>query len=275
MSKLSNNDNNGLSRRSFLKYMGIGAAAGALGACSAGNSENTPARPRAQGEMTYRTNHNTGDKVSILGYGCMRLPTTANDSARDSESVIDQEAVNRSVDYAMAHGVNYYDTSPSTANVSPSGLWVSLLADTPRDSYFLATKLSNFDPAFWPREKSIEMFNQSLENLQTDYIDYMLLHAIGGRSEDLDPMQTYRARFEDNGILDFLKERRADGTVRNLGSRTTRYKRLRLPYAPDGRRQDSLGFRADSAQLCRLGRQVELTPGNARSRISLPGTRRT
>ncbi|MDE6927910.1 MAG: twin-arginine translocation signal domain-containing protein, partial [Muribaculaceae bacterium] len=82
MSKLSNNDNNGLSRRSFLKYMGIGAAAGALGACSTGNSENTPARPRAQGEMTYRTNHNTGDKVSILGYGCMRLPTTANDSAR-------------------------------------------------------------------------------------------------------------------------------------------------------------------------------------------------
>ena len=91
------------------------------------------------------------------------------------------------------------------------------LSRHPRDSYFLATKLSNFDPAFWPREKSIEMFNQSLENLQTDYIDYMLLHAIGGRSEDLDPMQTYRARFEDNGILDFLKERRADGTVRNLG----------------------------------------------------------
>ena len=217
MSKLSNNDNNGLSRRSFLKYMGIGAAAGALGACSAGNSENTPARPRAQGEMTYRTNHNTGDKVSILGYGCMRLPTTANDSARDSESVIDQEAVNRSVDYAMAHGVNYYDTSPMYCKRQSERAMGIALSRHPRDSYFLATKLSNFDPAFWPREKSIEMFNQSLENLQTDYIDYMLLHAIGGRSEDLDPMQTYRARFEDNGILDFLKERRADGTVRNLG----------------------------------------------------------
>ncbi len=217
MSKLSNNDNNGLSRRSFLKYMGIGAAAGALGACSAGNSENTPARPRAQGEMTYRTNHNTGDKVSILGYGCMRLPTTANYSARDSESVIDQEAVNRSVDYAMAHGVNYYDTSPMYCKRQSERAMGIALSRHPRDSYFLATKLSNFDPAFWPREKSIEMFNQSLENLQTDYIDYMLLHAIGGRSEDLDPMQTYRARFEDNGILDFLKERRADGTVRNLG----------------------------------------------------------
>lgn len=217
MSKSSNNDNSGLSRRSFLKYMGIGAAAGALGACSAGNSENTPAQPRAQGEMTYRTNHNTGDKVSILGYGCMRLPTTANDSARDSDSVIDQEAVNRSVDYAMAHGVNYYDTSPMYCKRQSERAMGIALSRHPRESYFLATKLSNFDPAFWPREKSIEMFNQSLQNLQTDYIDYMLLHAIGGRSEDLDPMQTYRARFEDNGILDFLKERRADGSVRNLG----------------------------------------------------------
>ncbi|MDE5656033.1 MAG: aldo/keto reductase [Muribaculaceae bacterium] len=217
MSKSSNNDNSGLSRRSFLKYMGIGAAAGALGACSAGNSENTPAQPRAQGEMTYRTNHNTGDKVSILGYGCMRLPTTANDSARDSDSVIDQEAVNRSVDYAMAHGVNYYDTSPMYCKRQSERAMGIALSRHPRESYFLATKLSNFDPTFWPREKSIEMFNQSLRNLQTDYIDYMLLHAIGGRSEDLDPMQTYRARFEDNGILDFLKERRAEGTVRNLG----------------------------------------------------------
>lgn len=217
MSKSSNNDNSGLSRRSFLKYMGIGAAAGALGACSAGNSENTPAQPRAQGEMTYRTNHNTGDKVSILGYGCMRLPTTANDSARDSDSVIDQEAVNRSVDYAMAHGVNYYDTSPMYCKRQSERAMGIALSRHPRESYFLATKLSNFDPTFWPREKSIEMFNQSLRNLQTDYIDYMLLHAIGGRSEDLDPMQTYRARFEDNGILDFLKERRAEGSVRNLG----------------------------------------------------------
>ena len=79
--------------------------------------------------MQYRKMKDSTE-VSILGYGCMRLPTTANDSARDSESVIDQEAVNRSVDYAMAHGVNYYDTSPMYCKRQSERLWVSLLADT-------------------------------------------------------------------------------------------------------------------------------------------------
>ena len=63
--------------------------------------------------MTYRTNHNTGDRVSILGYGCMRLPTVGMTSGRSDDETIDQEAVNRSVDYALAHGVNYFDTSPA------------------------------------------------------------------------------------------------------------------------------------------------------------------
>ena len=57
--------------------------------------------------MTYRVNPKTGEKVSILGYGCMRWPTVGGESARDGDDSIDQEAVNRLVDYAIAHGVNY------------------------------------------------------------------------------------------------------------------------------------------------------------------------
>ena len=54
-------------------------------------------------------NPNNSDKVSLLGFGCMRWPMIEKDGAR----VIDQEAVNEMVDYALAHGVNYFDTSPA------------------------------------------------------------------------------------------------------------------------------------------------------------------
>ena len=59
--------------------------------------------------MTYRTNPTTGDRVSLLGYGCMRWPTVAD----SSDEQIDQQMVNSLVDYAIAHGVNYFDTSPA------------------------------------------------------------------------------------------------------------------------------------------------------------------
>ena len=58
-------------------------------------------------KMTYRTNPHTGDKVSLLGYGCMRWPL--RQKADGSGEEIDQEAVNALVDYAIAHGVNYFD----------------------------------------------------------------------------------------------------------------------------------------------------------------------
>ena len=78
----------GISRRSFLKYMGIGAAAATvLPGCATGKDEpgDIP-EPEKKGDMTYRVNHNTGDRVSLLGYGCMRLPTVSGESAQRSDS---------------------------------------------------------------------------------------------------------------------------------------------------------------------------------------------
>ena len=91
-----------IGRREFLKVAGTGAAVttAALYGCkprSAGSaSEADGAR---QGQMTYRTNPKTGDRVSLLGYGCMRWPTV---SGSDD---IDQEMVNALVDHAIAHAV--------------------------------------------------------------------------------------------------------------------------------------------------------------------------
>ena len=171
-----------------------------------------------QGEMTYRTNPNTGDKVSILGYGMMRLPVEAGGSARENpNSDIDQEMVNQQVDYALAHGINYFDTSPAYCKGLSEHATGIALARHPRNSYYIATKLSNFSPSTWSREASINMFENSLKELQTDYIDYLLLHSIGGESKELNSTEMFNARYMDNGILDWLVEQKEAGRIRNLG----------------------------------------------------------
>ena len=63
--------------------------------------------------MTVRVNPNTGDRVGLLGYGMMRLPMLPEGTAPDPETgPFDQEMINRQVDYAIEHGLNYFDTSP-------------------------------------------------------------------------------------------------------------------------------------------------------------------
>lgn len=171
--------------------------------------------------MTMRTNPNTGDVVSLLGYGMMRLPTLPKKEDTDP-SVIDQEMVNRQVDYAIEHGVNYFDTSPAYCQGNSESATGIALSRHDRSKYYIATKLSNFAPQTWSREASQDMFRNSLSYLQTDYIDYLLLHAIGGTSRDingndLDALQTFNARYMDNGILDWLVQQKEAGTIRNLG----------------------------------------------------------
>lgn len=205
------NKSNEIDRRTFLKFLGGGTAL-ALAGCSSGKTGDIVGETgiAGTGEMTYRTNPKTGEKVSILGYGCMRLPTREIGSDGDSE--IDQEAVNRSVDAALAAGVNYFDTSPAYCKGMSERSMGIALSRHPRDKYFIATKLSNFAEQTWPREKSIAMYRNSFKELQTDYIDYMLLHSVGGGG-----MKQFSKRYLDNGILDFLMEEREAGRIKNLG----------------------------------------------------------
>ncbi len=158
-------------------------------------------------KMTYRECPTTHDKVSLLGYGMMRLPNNENDE-------IDQEQVNRLVKYALDHGVNYFDTSPAYCKGhSEESTGIALKASGySRDKYFIATKLSNFSSEQWSHEEGVKMFNNSLKYLQTDHIDYLLLHGIG-----MGGMDNLRSRYLDNGILDYLLEQREKGVIRNLG----------------------------------------------------------
>ena len=82
-----------MERRDFIKIFGAGAAATAVAACT-GKGPQTASGKKEPGEMTYRSS-SLGDKVSLLGYGCMRWPTTTN---AEGKTVIDQEQVNSLVD---------------------------------------------------------------------------------------------------------------------------------------------------------------------------------
>lgn len=210
---MKNDMKDGLDRREFLKRLGAGTAAVAAisfagcrpkggGAATISEGGDMPA-----GEMTCRINPKTGERVSILGYGCMRWPT-------DENGDIDQEQVNRLVDFAIAHGVNYFDTSPAYCKGMSERATGIALSRHPRDKWVVATKLSNFAPSTWSREASMAMYRNSFKELQVDRIDYMLLHAVGMGS---DAMREFESRYIDNGMLDFLLSEREAGRIGNLG----------------------------------------------------------
>ena len=210
-----NMEKKNISRRSFLKAFGAGAVgtaavmAGCKDASKAGEQAANEYKNQVEppvGQMTYRENPKTKEKVSLLGYGMMRLPTKV-----DNSDEFDQEMINKQIDYALEHGLNYIDTSPVYCQGKSEHCTGIALSRHKRSEYFIATKLSNFNRDLWSFEKSKEMYLNSLKELQVDYIDYYLLHAVGGG------MDEFNGRYVDNGILDFLLKEREAGRIRNLG----------------------------------------------------------
>ena len=196
-----------MERRDFIKITGAGALA--LGATAVGCApKKKTAAPAEEGpeQMVYRENPANGDKVSLIGFGCMRWPMVDKDGKR----VIDQDAVNEMVDYALAHGINYFDTSPAYLMGQSEKAAGIALSRHPRDSYYIATKLSNFSNQ--TPEASIQMYRDSFEQLKTDYFDYYLLHAIGSGG-----VAAFEQRYVQNGMMDFLVKEKEAGRIRNLG----------------------------------------------------------
>lgn len=198
-----------INRRNFLKTLGATGAVttAAFYGCKPNNKVSYQGGGTGEipkGEMTYRVNPHTGDKVSLLGYGCMRWPLRKNANGEDE---VDQEAVNELVDYAIEHGVNYFDTAPVYVRGWSEKATGIALSRHPREKYYIATKSSRNNTL----ESGIAMYRKSMEDLQVDYIDYYLLHNVGRSIEE------FENRFIKNGLLDFLIKERQAGRIRNLG----------------------------------------------------------
>ena len=160
-----------------------------------------------------------GKRVSLLGYGAMRLPTVDGGHANNwlldaSKSAIDQAHLNRQVKEMLEHGVNYFDTSPAYCRgESEAAIGRALRASGwSRGDYVIATKLSNFSPTQYSLDACKRMFEASLRALGTDYVDNYLLHSIGSGGFSI-----FSKRYVENGAADWCLELRAQKRIRNLG----------------------------------------------------------
>ena len=145
-------------------------------------------------------------KLSLLGFGTMRLPLLQDDSGR-----VDEEQVFRMVRYAADHGVNYYDTAYPYHNSTSEIIIGKALKQLPRDSYYLADKYPGhqiartYDPA--------ATFEEQLKKCGVDYFDFYLLHNVyeGSLPVYTDPKW---------GIIDYFTEQRRLGRIKHLGFST-------------------------------------------------------
>ncbi len=143
-------------------------------------------------------------KLSLLGFGAMRLPTREDGS-------VDEEFVKDMTKYAMDNGVNYFDTAFPYHGGHSEVIMGKVLGEYPRDSYYLATKYpghqisSSYNPA--------EIFEEQLRKCGVDYFDFYLLHNVYENSMDvyLDPKW---------GIIDYFKEQKRLGRIKHLGFST-------------------------------------------------------
>lgn len=142
-------------------------------------------------------------KLSALGFGAMRLPVIDGD-----DGAIDESRALAMVDYAMEHGINYYDTAWGYHSGNSELVMGRALARYPRESFYLATKFPGYDLANMPKVE--EIFERQLEKTGMEYFDFYLFHNVCEMNIDayLNP---------EFGIYDYLVKQREAGRIRHLG----------------------------------------------------------
>jgi Predicted oxidoreductases of the aldo/keto reductase family len=147
--------------------------------------------------MQYRTVPKNGDKLSVLGFGCMRLPTKGQ--------AIDEEQAIKQIRLAIDSGVNYVDTAPPYHGGESETVLGKALKDGYRDRVKVATKLTPF--MLRKPEDMEKMLNTSLQKLQTDHIDYYLLHGLEGE---------FWKKLQGFGAIKFIQKAQAEGKIVNM-----------------------------------------------------------
>ncbi len=159
---------------------------------------------RKETRMIYR--EFKGKQLSALGMGCMRLPIIG-----EEQSKIDMDAVREMVAYAMEKGINYYDTAWGYHDGQSEIAIGKVLAEYPRESFYLASKFPGFSTE--NMEKVEEIFEKQLEKCGVEYFDFYMFHNLCENNVDgyLDPKY---------GILEYLLKQKENGRIRHLGVST-------------------------------------------------------
>ncbi|GAA4292469.1 aldo/keto reductase [Anaerocolumna aminovalerica] len=149
--------------------------------------------------MLTRVNQKNGDQLSILGFGCMRFPVKGSN--------IDVPRAIAMIRDSIEKGVNYFDTAYFYHNGKSESLLGEALSGGYRERVKIATKL----PPFLVKklENGKKIFATQLEKLQTNYIDYYLLHMLTDK-----PMFD---RMVNLGVMEWLEDLKKEGTIKNIG----------------------------------------------------------
>jgi predicted aldo/keto reductase-like oxidoreductase len=157
--------------------------------------------------MLYRRIGRTGESASILGFGCMRFPVID-----DKAHQIDEKRATAMIEYAVDHGVDYFDTAYPyhKSNRSPKGrsepFVGKVLKRYPRDDIKIATKLPSW--LVKSRKDMDEYLDDQLKRLRTDYVDFYLLHGLN---------TAFWKNLTNHNVLDFLDGALSDGRIRHAG----------------------------------------------------------
>lgn len=151
--------------------------------------------------MKYREFKNTGEMVSLLGFGTMRLPVIGG-----NEAVIDEDKAIAMIRYAIDNGVNYVDTAHMYHDGNSEVVLGKALKDGYREKVFLADKMP-----IWRAKKAggIEaLFEEQFQRLDVEYIDYYLVHNL---------TEKIWQRAKDADLMPFLEEQKAKGRIGKIG----------------------------------------------------------
>ncbi len=151
--------------------------------------------------MEKRIFTKTGEEISLLGFGNMRLPVLEGDAAK-----IDYPAAQALIDRALEAGLNYFDTAFDYHGGKSEAFLGQALARHPRERFYLATKMPP-----WRLKSARDLhtiFEKQLERLRVDYFDFYLLHNISVEHLSI---------FEQFQTYEFLREKQAQGKLRHLG----------------------------------------------------------
>ena len=200
-----------ITRRQALKYAGAGAV-GLVGAYYGLTRSgliaflDDDAKKTDFPQVTKRKNYVNGDILPLLTFGCMRLPIKGR-----NRSNIDEELASKMLDYAYRRGVNFFDTAYPYHGGNSETFVGKYLKKYPREDFFISTKMPGW--LVKNHEDPKRFFQEQLDKLQTNYIDYYHLHSLGHG----DPMTHFKHVYEELGTLEYLKQEKKSGRIRQLG----------------------------------------------------------